>query len=218
MRVWHVRGVRNALLSGLIPHEKGTHSCPLQILQPAHPAARLLDGSGAPPVDDGLVVVEGKRIAWAGPVAAAPESYRQVVEGAGALPGSQLVSYPNGTMLPGLIDTHTHFSLPADGRPYEPVMAEPDGLHLLYGVRNARLHLEGGVTTARDLGARRRVAFDLRAGQQLGLFPAPRLLVAGRSIAALAVTSGFAVRKRMARTPCVARCAAWYTRAPMSSR
>ena len=146
-------------------------------------AARLLDGSGAPPVDDGLVVVEGKRIAWAGPVAAAPESYRQVVEGAGALPGSQLVSYPNGTMLPGLIDTHTHFSLPADGRPYEPVMAEPDGLHLLYGVRNARLHLEGGVTTARDLGARRRVAFDLRAGQQLGLFPAPRLLVAGRSIA-----------------------------------
>ena len=146
-------------------------------------AARLLDGSGAPPVDDGLVVVEGERIIWAGPVAAAPESYRQVVERAGALPGSQLVSYPNGTMLPGLIDTHTHFSLPADGRPYEPVMAEPDGLHLLYGVRNARLHLEGGVTTARDLGARRRVAFDLRAGQQQGLFLAPRLLVAGRSIA-----------------------------------
>ncbi len=146
-------------------------------------AARLLDGSGAPPVDDGLVVVEGERIAWAGPVTAAPESYRKVVEGAEAPPGSQLVSYSNGTVLPGLIDTHTHFSLPADGRRYEPVMGESDGLHLLYGVRNARLHLEGGVTTARDLGARRRVAFDLRAGQRQGLFPAPRLLVAGRSIA-----------------------------------
>ena len=120
-----------------------------------------------------------------GPVrsAAAPEMYRRVVDGAEAPPGSQLVSYADGTVLPGLIDTHTHFSLPADGRPYEPVMAEPDGLHLLYGVRNARLHLEGGVTTARDLGARRRVAFDLRAGQRQGLFPAPRLLVAGRSIA-----------------------------------
>ena len=146
-------------------------------------AARLLDGSGAPPVDDGLVVIEGERIAWAGPVTAAPERYRQVVEGAEAPPGSQLASYSNGTVLPGLIDTHTHFSLPADGRRYEAVMGEPDGLHLLYGVRNARLHLEGGVTTARDLGARRRVAFDLRAGQQQGLFPAPRLLVAGRSIA-----------------------------------
>ena len=181
-------------------------------------AARLLDGSGAPPVDDGLVVVEGERITWAGPVAAAPESYRQVVERAGALPGSQLVSYPNGTMLPGLIDTHTHFSLPADGRPYEPVMAEPDGLHLLYGVRNARLHLEGGVTTARDLGARRRVAFDCVPVSSRAYFRRRACSSPGAPSLALAVTSGFAVRKRMARTPCVARCVAWSTRAPMSSR
>ncbi len=153
--------------------------CPTRIMR----AARLLDGSGAPPVNDGVVVIEGERIGWAGPAAAVPEVYRQVVAGAAAPPGIELVSYADGTVLPGLIDTHTHFSLPADGRPYEPVMAEPDGLHLLYGVRNARLHLEGGVTTARDLGARRRVAFDLRAGQQQGFFPAPRLLVAGRSIA-----------------------------------
>ncbi|MAG37644.1 MAG: hypothetical protein CL878_15525 [Dehalococcoidia bacterium] len=146
-------------------------------------AARLLDGSETPPLDDGMVVAEGGRIAWVGPAAAAPETYRRLAEGADATPGVQVASYPNGTVLPGLIDTHTHFSLPADGRRYGEVMSDPDGMHILNGVRNARLHLQGGVTTARDLGARNRVAFDLRAGQQRGLFPAPRLLVAGRSIA-----------------------------------
>ena len=146
-------------------------------------AARLLDGSGAPPVADGLVIVEGKHIRWAGAVAAAPEPYRRLAEGSDPLPpGVQRATYPTGTVLPGLIDTHTHFSLPADGRRYEPVMDEPDGMHLLYGVRNARLHLEAGVTTARDLGARNQIAFHLRAGQQQELFPGPRLIVSGRSI------------------------------------
>ncbi len=90
--------------------------------------------------------------------------------------------YPGCTILPGLIDAHVHLSLPADGRSYEAISLQPDERLALYGVRNALLHLNAGVTTVRDNGARNQVAFAIRDAIDSGLMPGPRTFAAGRPI------------------------------------
>jgi imidazolonepropionase-like amidohydrolase len=135
----------------------------------------LWDGTGAAPVPDTAVRIDGDTISEVGPAAAlAPHPDERLVEH--DLRGLWVI--------PGLIDEHTHLSLAGDGRSYEAMATDPDELMALAGVRNLRRHLEAGVTTLRDNGARNRVAFLIRAGAQRGYYPAPRLLVAGRPITA----------------------------------
>ncbi len=86
------------------------------------------------------------------------------------------------TLIPGLIDVHTHLSLAGDGRTYEEMARDPDELMVLAGVRNLQKHLRAGVTTVRDNGARNRAGFLLREGLSRGYVPGPRLLVSGRPI------------------------------------
>jgi imidazolonepropionase-like amidohydrolase len=80
-----------------------------------------------------------------------------------------------------LIDTHLHFAL-GPGKKYEKQFQYSDGLQLASGIVNAQFTLESGVTTARDLGARKSVAIDLRKAERMNIIQAPRLLVCGRSI------------------------------------
>src|SRR5207237_8381350 len=92
----------------------------------------------------------------------------------------QDVRLPGCTLLPGLIDVHAHLTFGTGGRSYEQVMREDsDDLMLVRAVRNCQLHLEAGVTTIRDCGARNRTTLSLRDAAALGLFPSPRLLVSG---------------------------------------
>src|SRR5688500_9817494 len=58
---------------------------------------RLIDGTGAAPVENGVVVIQGERIACAGPAAACPVPA-----------GSRVIDAAGGTILPGLIDLHAH--------------------------------------------------------------------------------------------------------------
>jgi imidazolonepropionase-like amidohydrolase len=87
----------------------------------------------------------------------------------------------DGSVLPGLIDTHLHLAL-GPGANYIEQFNNSDGVQLITGVTNAQSTLESGVTTVRDLGARNRVAFDLREAERTRLILSPRLLVCGRSI------------------------------------
>ena len=137
-------------------------------------AGRLIDGRSAMPTEDGAILVEGSKIVMAGPAArvAAPpgESPREL-------------SFPEGTLLPGLIDVHAHLTFGTPGRTYEQVMAEDsDDLMLVRAVRNCQFHLKAGVTTIRDCGARNRTTLSLREAAGHGLFPSPRLLVSGPPI------------------------------------
>lgn len=127
--------------------------------------AVLIDGTGAPPVRDGAVVVDGDRIAWAGAESDTPPQPADAVR----------VDLGGNTICPGFFDCHVHIGLPGStGSPLEKAFKPPS-----YGyfqlIERLRVTLENGVTTARDLmgidtGVREAVADGLIAG--------PRLLVA----------------------------------------
>src|SRR5258708_25194387 len=135
--------------------------------------AALIDGSGAPLVPDAVMVIDGGTIRWAGPAVAAP---------GGTRPAAEPVTFSSGIAVPGFVDAHVHFTLFADGRPYEAMAAEPDAMMAFAAARNALVHLRAGVTTARDNGSRNRLGFALRDAIDRGLIPGPRLLVSGRPV------------------------------------
>jgi len=101
------------------------------------------------------------------------------------------VSIPRGTtsiegrgltVLPGLIDCHVHLGLGGDADVVRTIQEEPPGLTLLKASRFAKLTLEAGFTTIRDVGYRDHSIFSLKQGIQAGLLPGPRILAAGLAI------------------------------------
>lgn len=136
-------------------------------------AAQVVDGTGREPIRDGFVLIEGGLIQAAG----RREELGSRVEVADRL------DFPRATLLPGLIDCHSHLVLWGDGGiPFATIQQEPAELLLLRAAHNARLALEHGVTTLQDLGGRGGVTFALRRGIELGYVAGPRLLLAGRPV------------------------------------
>jgi imidazolonepropionase-like amidohydrolase len=137
--------------------------------------AGVVDGTGRSPLLDGAIRIEDGRIAAVGPSGALR-----------AQPGEEVEDLDFGGcyVCPGLIDEHTHLGLAGDGRTYEEMAEDPDEIMVLAGVHNLRKHLNAGVTTLRDNGARNQVGFLIREGANRGYFPTPRMLVCGRPIVA----------------------------------
>src|SRR5439155_8617631 len=136
-------------------------------------AARVLDGSGGPPTEPAALLIADERIVRLG----RPEEVRPP-EGARVT----RVDYGAATVLPGLVDAHTHLVSPGDGTAGDDVAKEDDGLLLLQAAKNARTLLHSGVTTLRENGAKGRVAFALREGVRRQLAPGPRMVICGRPI------------------------------------
>jgi imidazolonepropionase-like amidohydrolase len=121
------------------------------------------------------VLVDGDRIAAAGPNLAAPA-------------GAKIVDLPGATLMPGMIEGHSHLFL----HPYNEALWDDQVLHEPLAVRTARavVHaertLEAGFTTERDLGTEGAGFADagLRQAVDQGIVPGPRLLVATRAIVA----------------------------------
>lgn len=137
-------------------------------------ADRLIDGNGAPPVPRGAILLEGDRIVSLGTEA-------EVRAPSGAAVDRQ--AYAGGTILPGLVDAHTHLVAPGDGTLGDDIAREDDDLLLLQAAKNARTLLHSGVTTLRENGAKGKVAFSLREGIRRRLAPGPRMVICGRPIA-----------------------------------
>ena len=130
-------------------------------------AARLVDGTGAVPIAPAMIRIEGDRIAEVGTAVRVPA-------------GARVVDLGDATILPGLIDLHTH--LTGDERVHWEdalVRSTPvrDGL---WGARNARVTLLAGFTMVRDMGpAWPYVDIELRRAIDDGAVPGPRMIVAG---------------------------------------
>ncbi len=143
----------------------------LTLLRPA----AVFDGETMHP--GWVVLVEGDRIKAVGPAAqlAAPA-------------GAQVRELPGLTLLPGLIEGHSHLLL----HPYnetswnDQVLTEPLALRVARATVHARRTLQAGFTTARDLGTEGAGYADVGIKQAIdqGIIPGPRLLVATRALVA----------------------------------
>ena len=137
-------------------------------------AARLIDGNGGPPLERGAILIEGDSIKAVGTEeAVVPPEGAQVEE----------FNYEDKTVLPGLVDSHVHLVGIGDGRKGDDLTLLPDEVLTLQAAKNARTHLYSGVTTVRDCGAKNQTVFRLRQAVEMGITPAPRLVLAGRPMA-----------------------------------
>jgi imidazolonepropionase-like amidohydrolase len=138
---------------------------------------RVFDGVAASPHAGWIVVVRGERIVAAGPAAT-------VTVPAGA----RTVDLPGTTLLPGLIDAHSHLLLhPYDETSWDDqVLKEPVALRTARAVNHARATLMAGFTTLRDLGTEGAGYADVGIKQAIdrGIIPGPRLIVTTRAIVA----------------------------------
>jgi imidazolonepropionase-like amidohydrolase len=148
----------------------------------AEPPAILLRparvwSAGEPPHAGWVVLTRGERIAALGPA-------EQVAAPADAL----VIDLPGTTLLPGLIDAHSHLFLhPYNETPWDDqVLKEPVPYRTLRAARQAHATLMAGFTTLRDLGTEGADYADvsLRRAIEEGLVEGPRLLVATRAIVA----------------------------------
>ncbi len=135
-------------------------------------AERVIDGFGGPPHRDVAVVVKGNRIVKVCPA----EQLGDGVDPAGTL------HFPGATLLPGLIDVHTHTNMAGRGRSGEEAIADGDDLMLLRSARNARIALRSGVTTMCDNGAWHNTGLSLKRGIEEGEVSGPTLLACGRPV------------------------------------
>lgn len=97
--------------------------------------------------------------------------------------GARMVHLEGKTVLPGLIDLHTHLSGDPSGEFWRAATNPPEW-YTLVAAKNARLTARAGFTTVRDLGSRSdQVMQSLRQATEIGMLPGPRIVTSGRTIA-----------------------------------
>ena len=125
--------------------------------------ARVIDGSGSPPVENAVIVIRGDRIESVGPA------------GSVAVPeGAEVVDLAGKTIMPGIINLHGHLALTSglanSAKNFtEQNIAEKVRQYARYGV----LHLV-------SQGTDKPLVYDVRARQRAGEFPGARIYTSGR--------------------------------------
>lgn len=138
-------------------------------------AGRLIDGRGGSPITNALIVIEGDRIT-------------SVSTGVVPPAGAEVIDLSHATVLPGLIDTHTHILLQGDitAADYdEQLLKQSIPYRAVLAARNARLALDHGFTTMRDLETEGAMYadVDVKTAIERGEVAGSRMLVATRAMA-----------------------------------
>jgi len=132
-------------------------------------AARMIAGNSATVTAPAVVVIRGDRIASAGSTSQIPG-------------GARIIDLGGATLLPGLIDLHTHLTSTNVHWEDELLKTTP-GQAALHGAHNALVTLMAGFTTCRDMGPTWPFTdIDLRKAIDEGVVPGPRMLASGNYI------------------------------------
>jgi len=137
---------------------------------PAHTlirAGHLLDVHSGKLLDAQTIVVTGDKITSIAATASTP-----------AAAGDNVIDLGQLTVMPGMIDVHTHITGNPDFDPYKELTAT-DAKGAIDGVVNARTTLLAGFTTIRNVGASGYIDVDLRDAINAGEVPGPHMLVSG---------------------------------------
>ncbi|GAC1429461.1 MAG: amidohydrolase family protein [Thermoanaerobaculia bacterium] len=143
-------------------------------------AARMIDGRGETVIVPAVVVVRANKITSAGSSAEVPA-------------GAQIIDLGDVTLLPGLIDAHTHIMLQGDITSAEyddQLFKESMPYRALRASRAVKIALERGFTAMRDLETEGAMYTDVDVKKAIdnGVIPGPRLQVSTR---AMSVTGGY---------------------------
>jgi imidazolonepropionase-like amidohydrolase len=127
-------------------------------------AGRLIDGRGGPPVANAVIIIEGERITAVGPGLTIPA-------------GARVIDLSSSTVLPGLIDAHTHVTTqPSDY--YEDIFRKTPIDVAIKAHVYAKRTLDAGFTTIRDVGSGEFIDVALRNAINRGDIPGPRIQAA----------------------------------------
>jgi len=129
---------------------------------------RIFDGTGAP-ARAGTLVIERNKIARILPANSSdwPKD-------------AQVIDVSGETILPGLIDLHTHLTYPLNEEDFGVAMNDADAT--LRGVEKLRYFIESGITSVRDVGSKGDVPFRLKVWVAENRIPGPRVFPAGAFI------------------------------------
>src|SRR5262245_9314351 len=139
-----------------------SHSRQTQARMVAVKAARALDARTGAMIDNAVIVIEGDRVKTVGAKSAIPAEV-------------EVIDLGSKTVLPGLIDCHTHLTFEPSQMGYSSLgISVPRSA--LTGAKNARLTLEAGFTTVRNVGASGYADIALRDAINAGDVPGPRIV------------------------------------------
>ena len=133
---------------------------------------RIIDGTGEDPISDAAVLVEGDRIVDVGPRDAIeyPESETTVLD------------LGDRTIMPGLIDAHTHITIYAHRTRGRFRLIDPRNTlayNTIRALESAEQFIEGGVTTIREASGRDFISVSVRDAIEEGRVPGPRIHPSG---------------------------------------
>ncbi len=137
-------------------------------------AGRVFDGIAERPLEHAYIIVEGEVITAVGPQSELAGDSQRFAQEIDLGPGT--------TVLPGLINMHTHMSFSAGTDVFVDYQAESYETKLIRSVAHMQQALRTGVTTVRDCGTANRIAFAMRETIERGVLPGPRIIASGDGI------------------------------------